>query len=1037
MAKRKFDDTNFSTNEDQKISYLTLDDRTCTRCGTVTNKIDSNIKEFNWAKQLQCPKCNEIWTICVVCTYRGGRMKNLRSVLSHHYYCHNVKNTNDIKESECAMIPSFDNDSDINETIVSNIDTRQTYHIQHPLLCKLLEDSSNKITFENCQSQKNKEFFENLTKNTHVKSLIPSSITSNGNQETNLNEIEKSLHINYCSLAYKLPPNDRHILASLITNVIAHTTRKNEEVTQKSPNDIATATTVTSRIPTNTNEIRKYYLDNMVDNLPAPDIVNHGQHAFVRFKDLLTYVLALGVDCIPITPNDKSLNSIQKIEECKVSQDFLNKEIEENNGEMQTWNIIITDWHDDFEPNTQAKQNRGSVWIHSVTFVGPSNTRNKAKYSYPLAFGNKSTNHDYVIAQLKEDVEEINQSNMCFFHRGVNKMIFVKVLHLLSIADSPERRSKNYVTLGNGEYSGRWGYKCNVNEIAHKLPHCDSCLQRSVSNTLSEHLNNNCNRCVQWNFETKKIHLLTYPLPKKHPDHPKNDIPSKLTYEGLTMLLRKTIFQCYKSEITLQEGITKLKCNGINEELIGKFKDGFQKRIEGKTLDVTQLKTAINDIVPKQWMKQSGAINERYIDAIMHLVFYGIGGSTVQEVTNYLKMKKKHASFKDKVNCITKEIEDLRLDWCKLMSYKEGSFGGWIAENWIAYLRISKWVYGILDILIDDKEYCPPDKAVTRWTKAENIEWLKARGLTHVGNANDLKQLVKSYMNQPEEAPPILLPRGGHVNNAINLVRSMATMVSLIMTDHTSPNLITKVDHSIRIYLTMAHRFEINQEKDKSRKYNWVSKSNYLSLLNLPRQMELYGPLRLYWEGGYRGEGLIQDIKGIINHGLTSGWQRNTLKKFYNNRSLSFLAEEHNCKIDSNYLSYDIDRNYKRYGKVDSIAEQFHKHLPLSIIYSKTGVYYVAIDKRESLQVLRNTFTHSHGGLDFYIWKLLETDALPTPTKIEIQCYCLLLPKIDNDQLDINVESNSRVYACINSDWKEHVKNKGFSTPRNISSEDI
>ena len=91
MAKRKFDDTNFSTNEDQKISYLTLDDRTCTRCGTVTNKIDSNIKEFNWAKQLQCPKCNEIWTICVVCTYRGGRMKNLRSVLSHHYYCHNVK----------------------------------------------------------------------------------------------------------------------------------------------------------------------------------------------------------------------------------------------------------------------------------------------------------------------------------------------------------------------------------------------------------------------------------------------------------------------------------------------------------------------------------------------------------------------------------------------------------------------------------------------------------------------------------------------------------------------------------------------------------------------------------------------------------------------------------------------------------------------------------------------------------------------------------------------------------------------------------
>ena len=139
---------------------------------------------------------------------------------------------------------------------------------------------------------------------------------------------------------------------------------------------------------------------------------------------------------------------------------------------------------------------------------------------------------------------------------------------------------------------------------------------------------------------------------------------------------------------------------------------------------------------------------------------------------------------------MTKEIEELRLDWCKLMSYKEGSFGGWIAENWIAYLRIVKWVYGSLDILIDDKEYRPPNKAITRWTKAENMEWLKARGLAHVGNANALKQQVKNYMNQPEGAPPILLPRGGHVSNAVKLVRSMATMISLIMTDHTSPSLI-------------------------------------------------------------------------------------------------------------------------------------------------------------------------------------------------------------------------------------------------------
>ena len=39
---------------------------------------------------------------------------------------------------------------------------------------------------------------------------------------------------------------------------------------------------------------------------------------------------------------------------------------------------------------------------------------------------------------------------------------------------------------------------------------------------------------------------------------------------------------------------------------------------------------------------------------------------------------------------MTRQIIELRLDWCKLLAYKEETFGGWIAEDWIAYLRIYK-----------------------------------------------------------------------------------------------------------------------------------------------------------------------------------------------------------------------------------------------------------------------------------------------------------------------------------------------------------
>ena len=82
---------------------------------------------------------------------------------------------------------------------------------------------------------------------------------------------------------------------------------------------------------------------------------------------------------------------------------------------MNGWTIVITDWHDDFEPNTQAKQNRGSVWVHSITFLGPSESKNKAKYSYPIAFGNKSSNHDHILAMLRSEIDDINKSEEYFF----------------------------------------------------------------------------------------------------------------------------------------------------------------------------------------------------------------------------------------------------------------------------------------------------------------------------------------------------------------------------------------------------------------------------------------------------------------------------------------------------------------------------------------------------------------------------------------------------------------------------------------------
>ena len=145
--------------------------------------------------------------------------------------------------------------------------------------------------------------------------------------------------------------------------------------------------------------------------------------------------------------------------------------------------ILITDWHDDFEPNSQAKQNKGSVWVYTVTILGPPGTKNDGKYTYPIALGTKSSNHDHILAMIQNEIKALRDSNTQFYHRGLKKMIPVKVLHLLSIADSPERRGKNYISLGNGEYTARWGYAANVHAISKHLPHCKVCLMKLLRRT--------------------------------------------------------------------------------------------------------------------------------------------------------------------------------------------------------------------------------------------------------------------------------------------------------------------------------------------------------------------------------------------------------------------------------------------------------------------------------------------------------------------------------------------------------------------------
>ena len=58
----------------------------------------------------------------------------------------------------------------------------------------------------------------------------------------------------------------------------------------------------------------------------------------------------------------------------------------------------------------------------------------------------------------------------------------------------------------------------------------------------------------------------------------------------------------------------------------------------------------------------------------------------------------------------------------------------------------------------------------------------------------------------------------------------------------------TDLKEIIKIFLSTCHEFDLQFGYSDNNVPFWFKKSNFVSLLNLPHQIEKYGPLHLYWE---------------------------------------------------------------------------------------------------------------------------------------------------------------------------------------------
>jgi hypothetical protein len=262
-------------------------------------------------------------------------------------------------------------------------------------------------------------------------------------------------------------------------------------------------------------------------------------------------------------------------------------------------------------------------------------------------------------------------------------------------------------------------------------------------------------------------------------------------------------------------------------------------------------------ICPASWTCQTDI--EQHVDVPMHLVFLGVTKTMAKRIMEWTKQKNKHNSFVLIASGILESVAKLHLDWCIAIPLSGMTFGGWVSENYLALARLFCWFFSKLPSLQQGPEYKDPTRPFTTWTIKEICEWLQVRRLLTIGNKRELMNKLHNIMSS-EHVPRPLPPKGGHINEVMDLTQALSVVVAYIMQQTINDVTIRKVRYHIKLFLSYYHAVGKNLVKE-GKNPGWLTSYNFLCLLNTPQMMDSYRPVCNLWEGGYNGEKYSQELK--------------------------------------------------------------------------------------------------------------------------------------------------------------------------------
>ena len=843
----------------------------------------------------------------------------------------------------------------------------------------------------------------------------------------------------------------------------------------KSANESMTKSTAIKKkslytfIPTSDAELRNMYIvgkRSIVKNLPRPNVQLIDRHSYVSIRQCIANFLACGK--MPHKMNKSTNNVVRCITESEMAKYVVDRAHKANNNMRpeDILTLLAIQWSDAFDPNSSVKSNRGAVWIKTVTFISETYNENRRNDTVPIAIGLKSDSHDIIERYFIDEINELSSGiNNMFYCSRMKKHVCVHFEIIASLGDQPERRELNYLTGGNSKFGARYLWSANIAAMCKYIPPCENCLQmlkNSPSLLKTEH---SCDKCLMW--DTSKLCAMTeYDTP---PDYP-NDLLSKnrklrpfeVTFEILNRTIKFASEKFENGQWTEKELLSYTSSNNINKLGSQKIIDHCHNKM-AYSLYENEVTTADRKLLmcdhaknPEKYCHWKGGPFwksnlqlSQFVDVLMHLLFLGVTKSTKDLILDWITQTKRLNGYKLFANDIFYHLAGMGLDWCKLLV----ATSGWVSDNYIAFARICKWFYYPIVFLHQNEVYKEPTLSLNKWYVKMCKEWLAAYGYDTNGTVSVLKERIEGIRNDPLTSLKLHKPPCGSEQEIGNLIGSMLSMITSLMTKEVCNESIYKMDREIKIFLSFLHivqakRINYDRKKDKKKKYpSWMTKYNHLCLLNIPRHMKLFGPMINLWEGSNQGEGYLRFAKPNLTNIHSKNWQQNAHSEILNEMSFDQVIENHvdknlmtdRCSKIQNLTNSRMEREKKMYVKYKSTNEIFslyRRNKPISAVKCSDGKFYAVIQNTQhKLHAVTIQFSYmktihslsmNYHAINFDL-SLTDFDLLPFKDAM-ITNYLLLLPELSKTGY-IHTQQNSYYYV-IDSEWNELDKSTNLVPPK-------